>query len=152
MQFWEALMWKDQQCKNLNKLATKGAYYTLWAHVLAIGIGLLIEYKVKIPVIIGFVFMIASIIYRPKVWECSLKAANGHLEWGFNPAFYTAVFTVSIAMCLYYIRPLKTACIISGLFLGSFILSYIINLKYNTTGSFWCWICAAFCFVFIVCH
>ena len=150
MQLWEALMWKDQSCGGLNKIATQGAYYTLWAHVLAIGVGLLIEYDAKLPIILGFVFMIASIILRPKEWGCSLKAENGHLKWGFDPTFYILVFISAMALCMYYIRPFGVASLICGLFLGSFILSYLLNFKHDTTGSFWCWICAAFCFLFIV--
>ena len=149
MQFWECLMWRDQNCGKLNKFATQAAYYTLWAHVLAIGIGMLIEYNVSVPIMIGFILMICSVILRPKKWECSLKSKNGHLEWGFNPYFYMLVFTVAISLSMYYIKPTNTAILISFLFLSSFILSYLLNQKYNTVGSFWCWICAAFCFLFI---
>lgn len=150
MQLWEAIMWLDQECQHGNKIATQAAYYTLWAHVLAIGVGLLIEYDTKIPIVIGFIFMIASIILRPPTWGCSLKASNGHLVWGFDPTFYMVVFATAIALCAYYIRPWAVSATICGLFLGSFILSYLYNQKYETTGSFWCWVSAAFCFLFIL--
>ena len=150
MQLWEALMWRDQECTGLNKFATQGAYYTLWAHVLALGVGMLIEYKVKAPIIIGFVLMIASVILSPKEWECSLKSENGHLKWGFDPTFYLVVFAIAMCLCMYYIKPLTVASLICGLFIGSFLISYALNAKYQTTGSFWCWVSAAFCFLFII--
>lgn len=150
MQLWEAIMWLDQDCQDGNAIATQGAYYTLWAHVLAIGVGLLIEYNVKAPIVIGFLFMVASVIFRPRVWQCSLKAENGHLKWGFDPTFYMVVFATAIAMCAYYIRPIEVSVVICGLFLVSYIISYLLNQKYQTTGSFWCWVCAAFCFLFIL--
>ena len=151
MQLWEALMWLDQKCGKLNRIATILAYIALWSHVLAIGIGLKIEYNVILPLIIGVIMLVLASIMRPSVWNCSKPKEGGrHLVWGFNPEFYMLVFAVAIGLCLTYIRPMKTAVVISSLFLVSFILSMIYAHKQEAVGSFWCWVCAAFSFLFIL--
>jgi len=149
MQLFEALMWYDQNCGKLNIIGTELAYFVLWSHVMAVAIGLYIEYKVKLPLVIGSLFLLAAFILIPKKFECSVKGENRHLRWGFNPDFYMAVFPVVVGLCLYYVKPFKMSLIISSLFIVTFIMSYIYSSKYGTTGSFWCWVCAAFCFVFI---
>jgi hypothetical protein len=147
MQLWEALMWYDQKCGKMNKIATQLAYYALSSHVLAIGIGLLIEYKVKIPIAVGGIALLAAIIFRPKTWACSVKGQNGHLKWGFDASFYLYMFALALALCLYYIKPFKIGMIISALFVTSFIFTLLFGME--TAGSFWCWVSAFFGFVFI---
>jgi uncharacterized membrane protein HdeD (DUF308 family) len=115
---------------------------------LAIGIGLYIEKKVVLPVVLGSLFLIAGVIMMPKEWKCSVPGQNKHLEWGFKPGFYMFVFAAAIALCLYYIKPLSTALIISALFIFSFLFSLIYTEK--TVGSFWCWISAAFSVLFVL--
>jgi hypothetical protein len=148
MQLWEALMWYDQKCGKLNKIGTQLAYYALSSHILAIGIGLFIEYKVKIPLIVGAAVLLAAIIFRPKKWDCSVKGENGHLKWGFEPGFYIYIFAIALAFCLYYIKPFNVALLISALFLASFIFTLLFGTE--TAGSFWCWISACFGFLFIL--
>ena len=150
MQLWESFMWYDQKCGTINKVGTQLAYFALWSHVLAIAIGLYFEYGAIAPMFIGLGVLAYALFYMPSEWKCS-KPRNGskHLVWGFNPSYYTIVFTIAIALCLYYIRPLTLSYIISGLFVSTFLLSLAYGWKKETTGSFWCWICAAFCFVFI---
>lgn len=150
MQLWESFMWYDQKCGEINKLGTQLAYFALWSHVLAISIGLYFEYGAITPIAIGLGLLGYAILERPKTWGCS-KPRNGNknLVWGFNPQFYMVVFSIAIALCLYYIRPMKTSIAVSSLFIASFLFSLAYNWKSETTGSFWCWICAAFCFVFI---
>lgn len=150
MQLWESLMWYDQGCGTVNRVGTQLAYFALWSHVLAISIGLYFEYGAIVPMFIGLGLLGYAIFTKPALWKCS-KPRNGsrNLVWGFNPSFYTTVFSIAIALCLYYIRPLPLALIISSLFISTFLLSLVYGWKTETTGSFWCWICAAFCFVFI---
>jgi hypothetical protein len=148
MQLWEALMWADQKCGKINKIGTVLAYFALWSHILAIGIGLYIEKKVILPLIIGGLFLVAAFVFMPKNWECSKPGQNRHLKWGFDPSFYMAVFAVAIILALVYLRPMHQAIFVSAIF----ILSFIFSLMYagETVGSFWCWICAAFSVVFVV--
>lgn len=149
MQFWESLMWLDQKnCGKLNKFATMGAYYTLWIHMLALGIGIYIEYKIPYVLWLGLGLMGLAVVLQPKQFQCSLKASNGHLSWGFNPTYYMYVFVLMILVVLAIIRPVKYAVIISSLFIISLLISFLFgNWQDNTVGSFWCWIAAFFCFV-----
>lgn len=149
MQLWESFMWYDQKCGKINMIGTQLAYFALWSHVLAIAIGLYYEYNVTLPLYIGIFLMILAVILRPAKWECSKPGDDKNLVWGFDTTFYTAVFIVAIGLCMYYIKPLSTAAIISALFASSFLLSFIYANKAGSTGSFWCWVCAIFCFVFI---
>ena len=155
MQLWEAMMWYNQPCGKLNLTATKLAYIALWSHVLAIGIGLYLEQKLILPLVIGILVLVIGLILFPSTWECSTPGKNGHLAWGFDPTFYMLVFSVAIILCLAYIRPLKFSLIVSFLFLSSFALSYLYGSPSNSqekgiTGSFWCWVCAAFSVLFVL--
>lgn len=151
MQLWEAFMWLDQKCGKLNHIANIMAYLALWSHTLAIGIGLYLENITKIPLYIGCFFMVLALVYLFWIkWKCSKpdKGACRHLVWGFPHYYYVLVFTVCIAICFIYIRPLWKACIISGIFTASFLLSFL--YAKNSTGSFWCWVAAAFAPIFIL--
>jgi hypothetical protein len=148
MQLWEALMWADQKCGTLNKVGTILAYFALWSHVLAIGVGLYIEKKVIAPLVIGGAFLLAGVLLMPKKWECSKPGSNRHLKWGFDPSFYMAVFAAAIGLSLYYMRPMSQAITVSAIF----IISFLLCLLYagDTVGSFWCWVSAAFSVIFVV--
>lgn len=151
MQLWEALMWFDQKCGKLNRIANYMAYLALWSHTLAIGVGLYLENITKIPLYIGLVFMGIAIIYFFFIkWKCSKpgKGGCGHLVWGFPHKYYVLVFSVCIILCFLYIKPLWKACIISGIFILSFLLSFL--YAKNATGSFWCWVAATFAPIFIL--
>jgi hypothetical protein len=154
MQLWEALMWYDQKCGQINLIGTKLAYIALWSHVLAIGVGLYLEQKVVSPLIIGLSLLLFGLITMPKNFTCSLPGKNKHLHWGFNPQFYMVVFSISILLCLLYIKPVPYAIAISLLFLLSFAFCYLYGYdkdpSKSVVGSFWCWICAAFSMIFIL--
>ena len=150
MQLWEAFMWWSQNCGKLNKIATYAAYFALWSHVLAIGIGLYIEQKVALPLVIGVGFMIYAIVDAFFIhWKCSKPTMNSckHLKWGFPTKFYSIVFIVCMATALVYVRPLWKAFVVLGLFISTFVMSAIYNK--DGTGSLWCWIAATFSFAFI---
>lgn len=154
MQLWEAMMWYDQKCGQINLIATKLAYIALWAHVLAIGVGLYVEKKIVVPMIVGAGLLLYGLMNMPKNFTCSLPGKNKHLSWGFDPTFYILVFSVAILFCLVYIKPVTYGVIISLLFLFSFVLCYLYgdddDPKKSVTGSFWCWTCAAFSMIFIL--
>jgi hypothetical protein len=151
MQLWESLMWLDQKCGKLNSFATQAAYYALWSHLLAVGIGIYIEYKNPYVLALGAIAMVAAYVFKPAKINCSLKASNGHLAWGFDSRFYVIPFLAAIIATILIIRPIKTALVISALFIASFIFSIIVGgtPTEQTASSFWCWICAFFCFIFI---
>jgi hypothetical protein len=151
MQLWEAFMWWDQKCGGMNRTATILAYFFLWSHTLAIGIGLYIEEKRKLPLVIGIVFMVIAVVEAFFVkWKCSKPSGTGckHLVWGFPHRYYVYVFAVCIAIALTIIRPMWKAIVVSALFLISLGLSDMYAGK--ATGSFWCFVCAAFAPIFIL--
>lgn len=156
MQLWEAMMWYDQKCGKTNMLATQLAYYALYSHVLAFGIGLYIERKTMVPLLIGLGIFAFGILNSPEQWLCSVPGKNGHLAWGFDASFYVYVFAIAMIFCLYYIKPFSQALIISLLFIISFCLClwYTYDKENgpgkSVMGSFWCWVCAAFSLIFIV--
>lgn len=149
MQLWEALMWLDQKCGKLNKTATILAYFALWSHVLAIGVGLYLEQKVVWPVILGMVFIVASLVLMPKKFQCS-KPGSGecHLKWGFHESFYLYVFAAAMVLAMLYIRPIWKAVVVCALFIVSFVLSSMYAKR--TVGSFWCFVAAIFSPIFII--
>lgn len=155
MQLWEAMMWYDQKCGKINLVGTKLAYFALWSHVLAIGVGLYLEQQVVLPLFVGLAFIAAGLVTMPTSWDCSVPGKNGHLAWGFDPYFYLYVFSFAILICLLYIRPFAYSVLVSLLFLTSFAFAYWYGTPKNpaeksVTGSFWCWVCAAFAVLFVV--
>lgn len=151
MQLWETLMWLDQKCGNLNKFANIMAYFALWSHTLAIGYALWVELGVTLPLVIGIGFMITAIIETFVIkFKCAKPASDGcgHLKWGFPHSYYMYVFVVCISICLVYIKPLWKAITLSGLFILSLVLSALYSKE--STGSFWCWVCAFFAPLFII--
>ena len=150
MQLWEAMMWYDQKCGKMNIFATKMAYFALWSHVLAIGLGLYIEYKAIWPLLIGVGLLGLAWVRKPKSFGCSVPSeVNGHLVWGFNTWFYMLVFGLAIIINFWIIRHWRTAIAINLLFIITFLLSAFLTRKTGALGSFWCWVCAFFCFGFI---
>lgn len=150
MQLWEVFMWLDQNCGKMNKIASMGAYFALWSHTLAIGIGLYIEQKIVLPLVIGVSFMIVGAIQAFTIkWKCSKPAKDcRHLIWGFPHVYYMYVFAVCISIAVVYIRPLWKAVVVSLLFITSLILSAV--YAKDGTGSFWCFVAAAFAPIFIL--
>lgn len=146
IQLFEALMWWDQKCGKLNIAATNLAYFALYAHVIAIGLGLYLEQKIVLPVVIGLAFMVFAVLTKPDM-KCSRPGENGHLAWGFNQTFYIFVFIAAIALVFAYVRPARTAVLIAGLFTFALLFSYLITG--DTMPSYWCWVSAAFSFLFI---
>jgi hypothetical protein len=154
MQLWEAMMWWSQNCGKLNKVATIAAYFALWSHTLAIGIGLYIEEKLVLPLAIGIAFMIVAAVQAFTIhWKCSKPdKCNGgggckHIVWGFPHGYYVYVFAVCMAIALVCIRPLWKAIVIVSMFAISFGLSALYAKQ--ATGSFWCFTAAAFAPIFI---
>ena len=149
MQLWETFMWWDQKCGKLNEFGTRMAYIALWSHTLAIGVGLYIEEGIILPLAIGLAFMAVALINSFYInWKCSKpQKGNCHLVWGFPHEYYVYVFAVCMAIALVVIKPIWKALVIMIFFLASFVLSFI--YAKNSTGSFWCFICAAFAPIFI---
>jgi hypothetical protein len=124
IQLWEALMWLDPSCGTMNQFATYAAYYALYAHLLAFGIGLYIENQLVIPLVLGVLTMLLAVALQPKM-QCSVPSKNcGHLKWGFNTDFYKYVFWTCLVIAFAYFRPLTPALLVFAMPGLSFMLSY----------------------------
>lgn len=144
VQLCEALMWLDQDCGTLNKISGIMAYFILWSHVLAIGIGLYLEFHVIIPIITGIVLLLIAIILIINTsWGCNKKSENGHLKWAFNSDFYSIVFVICVLFAIIYIKPVKKSVFICSIFIITYIVSYLYDKK--SINTLWCWISALFC-------
>lgn len=152
MQLWEALIWSDQngvksgQCGTLNKIGTNGAYFALWTHALAIGVGLYIDTGSWIPLVIGAVIALGSLVMYP--WKSGMqctgpKDGKSNLVWGFGAGFYMLVFAACMLFCWFYIRPWWKSVAISLIYIISFILSWAVAGS-SRVGSYWCFVAAAF--------
>lgn len=149
MQFWEFLMWMDQECGRLNRVATIGAYYALYSHVLAIGLGIYIEQGVQWPLVVGIACIGVAIALMPLDFGCSRPSRDcRHLTWGFPTGFYTVIFGICLVLILSYIRPISSMVLFSSIFIGSLILSWTFRSR-GGAASFWCFIAAAIGPIFI---
>lgn len=152
MQLWEALIWSDQKgvttesCGVVNKIGTNGAYFALWTHALAVGLGLYFDTGSFIPLIVGAVIALGSLVCYP--WNTGVsctgpKSGKSNLVWGFNPGFYMLIFAACMLFCWIYLRPWWKSLAISMLYIVSFALSYFAAGS-QRVGSYWCFVAAAF--------
>jgi hypothetical protein len=167
MQLSEFIIWCDQGCGVINNIGTYMAYYSLWLHVLAIGMGIYFMQKYEKvvppnscvccentppdwkPMLIGLLVLGVGIILTPKM-TCSKPdgSTNLNLVWGFDPSFYITIFAAAAILSLLYIKPVLKAVIIVFLYSVMFGFSWIYSDP-NHVGSYWCFITALFSFVFI---
>ena len=158
MQFSEVLIWKGINDKNdnLNRLGTNIGKWTLPAHNIAIGIGILIAYndvsevKYWIPLMVGLVFyaIVVLVYYLPikknqlsKSCTSNKKCGFGaRLSWGYPSSWYTFGFIISLIIMCFYVEPLNPSAIIIGTFFAvTYLGTYFISRINNTFGSLWCW-------------
>ena len=158
VQISEVLIWKgiDDKNDNLNRLGTNIGKWTLPAHNIAIGIGILIAYneisdvKYWIPLMIGLVFytIVVFVYYlsgkkNQLSKACTQKKSCGlgaRLTWGYPATWYTFGFIISLIIMCFYFKPLNPSAIIGGtFFLVTYIGTYLISRRNDTFGSLWCW-------------
>jgi hypothetical protein len=152
MQILEYILWKNQECNNINKLTTNIAAYfnNLQPFVLYIIIVYFMGYNnihTSIHIIL-FLYLIICIIFTEYVLKninCTLADCPNsiHLYWKwvsykYSWLFYIFYFIISFMLLFIYIRPLW----ISYLFLITFSLSYIIYYKVKAIGAMWCFFAA----------
>ncbi len=149
MQLWETFMWWDQGCGTLNKVGTMGAYFALWSHVMAIGLGLYLEKRTPIPLIIGAGLMIFAIVRSFFIkFGCSKPSGTCHLKWGFDPNYYMLIFGMCVLISLIYVKPLTKGIIVSMMFIVTLLLSMFYSK--SSVGTMWCFIAAIFAPIFIL--
>jgi len=145
MQLAEALMWSDQKCGKVNEIGTKIAYASLWAHPFAIGAGIYAVYGEPLPLFVGLGIFLTGLLFSPN-FKCSKpsKKSCQHMVWGFDPSFYSLIFTIAAVMCFIYMRPFTYAAVALSFYAITFAISYATTKAFNTVGSYWCWVTAAF--------
>lgn len=154
MQLWEFFMWRaiENNDKELNIFASKLAYYTLYSHVFALGLGLYIqEPTLKNAMVLGagVIYMIVAIVTRPAEWKESRPTADskGHLVWGFPHSFYTYVYIGAIITMLFF-----TNWRITLPYLAFYTITLVFTMLTNkaSIGSYWCWLTAFLAFVPVI--
>jgi hypothetical protein len=144
IQLWEALMWLDQAGGTLNLTATYLAYFALYSHAFAIGLGLYAEYRDPIPLVIGSLSLLVGVVqlFRLPRFTPSFPASDcGHLKWGFQTDFYKWIFYLAMVLALVYMRPIQTALMAWGVFAASFAFAYLFFAK-GGVATMWCFIAA----------
>ena len=158
MQLAEVMIWKgiDTNNPSMNERGTTYAKYSLPAHNIALGIGVLIAYRNNLddirywfPLICGLLFYIfvLELYYRKKRHSKTTPACEtdkckpymARLEWPFPHEWYTLSFFLSITIMIGYVRPLAPSALIAFVFFSvTWIVTYILG-KRHVLGSFWCW-------------
>lgn len=151
IQFWEFLLWIDQDCGSVNRFATYAVYLALYAHALAFGVGIYLEQGKWLPLVIGLGFMVvAGVLFSRQTWTCSRpKEACRHLTWGFSTNYYVFVFFTCMILAFVYIRPLRLSVSVFGMFFLSWILPKLLVPR-SGVDSMWCFIAALAGPIFIV--
>ena len=159
MQFLEYLMWKDQQCKGLNQIATTIGFLH---NILQPLISLIIAYYFtngKIPKYIYAVFVLYLITSLPKIItqktddQCSKPCNGGEigLSWKYTnteqPTYVWAVFCLALAVPLLAMN--KNGDLYAILIIGTYIIAHFIsisrcpnNKNSPPNGSWWCMLAA----------
>lgn len=152
MQFLEYLMWKDQECKGLNQLATNIGF---WHNILQPIVSLAIAYYFtggNLPKWIYVIFIIYIIYSFPKIWaskkdnQCSKPCGDDNvgLSWEYtntmNPTIVWGIFCIALSAPLFAMKQ----WIYGFLIILTYIISYFIaiyrcpNFKIPPSGSWWC--------------
>ena len=151
MQFFEALAWRDQECGNLNRFATKGA---LIANVTQPIVACLLLIFVspasnscKAAAAILTLLYTAYIIYELRggigKYNCLRPATACHhldLAWWKDISalpYMIALFGVIILL----VRPFSLALMLGGYVALALLLS--VHFYHCGAGSIWCWFVAA---------
>ena len=161
MQFFEALMWRDKSCGQLNKFATNGAYVANIMQPVAIFlicIAIMPDIKptpkmiaaLLIAMYLCFMFYKA---FRMRAPACTASCVEYgdckhlHYSWwdggGAGGWFYTLIV---IAMILLLLKPFKFALFQAGFVL----LTLLVATRFfgKSSASMWCWM-AAFAPLFV---
>lgn len=149
MQLLDALLWMDQKCGTLNKVASKSAYIANITQPIVIFLVLLtistVDIKFKIMSCIVILFYIIYIIMTKsdvgKI-EC-VKDEGGHLDyfWWKKMKYGSIIFVLTVVLIvLFLLRPMKLSFFEVCYFLLTLILTAIF---FNYGGpSIWCWFAA----------
>ena len=176
MQLSEMLIWRgiDSNNDSLNRAGTAVGKYTLCAHNVALGVGVLIAYWSKsdselplgkrymiwAPLAAGILFYIGVMInyalvpdssditpactYDEDKEKNSCTKNSARLQWPFPHTYYFVSYAISVAIMIAYVRPLWPNGTLIAFF---YTFSFIVTLslgKSQVQGSYWCWAAAMF--------
>ena len=166
MQLSEVIIWRGVNTNNnsLNRVGTTIGKYTLPAHNMAIGVGVLVAYWASrdkpiywIPLTVGILFYIGVMInyatekdsnngitkackYPEDKDQCTKDSAR--LEWPYPHSWYSLSMIISLILVIGYVRPLPRAIVMVLFFVATFIGTALLG-KRQVLGSYWCWAAAA---------
>ena len=154
MQFFEALMWRDQKCGKLNKFATTGAYVANIMQPIVIFIVLIVAcnppapYKIVAGIVVAVYacYMLAN-AFRMESQPCTEQCEDGknckHLyyKWWDKMKAGGLIYVLAIvALILLLCRPIWF-----GIFeVGYILLTLLVASRFfgKSTASTWCWLAA----------
>ena len=149
MQFFDALIWRDQKCGKLNKFATKGAYISNMLQPIVAFIVLIFITKSSmvykgitgtlVTVYIAYILLKAK---EMKNIEC-VKPICGHLnyDWWNNMKGGGLLYVITlVSVVLLLSQPFLFGVMESSYILLTLLVSMIVYKK--TVPSMWCWMAA----------
>ena len=156
MQFFDALMWRDQECGKVNRLATKGAYINTALQPVIPYFALIAVTQVStkhklMATIITLVYLIAAVHYlgnSKREIECTKFSKDcNHLQYTWEPfqSIPFVLYAVFIPLLLLLLGATNMAWFQISYIIVTYLLSYFIYPC--ALGSMWCWF-AAFAPVF----
>lgn len=176
MQLSEMLIWRgiDTNRVALNRIGTAIGKYTLCAHNIAIGVGVLIaywkrsdaelpfgkRYMIWAPLAAGLVFYAGvmvnyaleadlsktttACVYRSGNPSNACTSHSARLKWPFPHRYYAVSYALSLLILMVYVRPLWPNGALIAFF---YSFSFVVTLllgKVQVQGSYWCWAAAGF--------
>ena len=159
VQLLEYFIWSDQECGEINNIATRLLLVTISIQPIVLLIGCIYYNLVNlnhqiIYIYLGIYSIIICIIafnaFTIKKKLCSKPSEESHhLLWDIQPILYTIPNSIYLFIILYFVILLvflffknkSLAVIYFILYCFSFILSIVLNYsKKGTWKTYWCWI------------
>ena len=152
MQGIEFILWKNQECNMINKVATILGMILNHMQPIILSI-LIILLNDNLSQTTKQIIILSTIIYTIVITSysiqfindkdgCTLKNEHVHLKWDWTSMNYNIVYLLFLFMLifLFYVGTpdRNSGIILSIISLISYIFSYFIYSKKNVVGSLWC--------------
>jgi hypothetical protein len=153
MQLIEFLLWKNNQCNEMNKTITKIGIiinhlepFILWLAIYSFSPYILPNWLNKYMMI----FFAIAIFYTYYVFKngCTVvtKESAPHLQWDWNSENYNNIFYFIFLLALILLSSYglgKNGNTHAFIVFISFVISYLIYNKKHSTGAIWCFLAAS---------
>jgi len=147
VQLAEFFMWTSisSQDVQMNITGNRIAYYSLWSNLFAIGLGFYLMTKgtIRLPLLIGSLLLIYAYINEPQFDVAHPQKQGCHLQWGFDPSFYSLVFALCV-LCMLKYAPFASIKKLYAFFIGSYVLAKVTQHSSRNVSTYWCWFAACF--------